>query len=464
MKLGLPFSPTRKLGPAALDLALLYLSKVGAVVVGMLILPQFNHLLGVDQFGVVAVLLSIQALLLVLDLGMSTLVARDVAAHPAGHDEPAMSWHASEIVLTVFYLLLIPLAYVLNLVVNQPLTPLQLVAALCMCWALTLQNVGQLALTAARRIAPSSLLQLGGVLLRALITLLALRTIEANLTIFIVTQALAAILHWLATRIYCRQLFTIQDPTKPTSRMRLIRGLAFAKRGLPLVLVGLSGAAVMQLDKSLVSGFTSAAQTAPYYLATVLCLVPLSTLAGPVMQLHQPRLIRAITSGNNAAINGSMSAFTTSLVLITFIPSALLWLLRELVVHKWLGTTAIAADVIHYTGILLPGVAVGALGYLPSAILTAKQDFRFQATASSCLTVVTLFAAALCASQQSVEGVCWVYAAYHCTSTLVLWVRCVRLEGQVTHHAKTAGLKAAALASIVSAPTLAFAIAYPQMA
>jgi len=464
VKLGPPLSPAEKAGPAALDLALLYMSKVGALVVGLVILPQFNHLLGIDQFGVVAVLLSIQALLLALDLGMSTLVARDVAAHSADHHATAISWHTSETVLTAFYLLLAPVAYFLNLAANQPLTSLQLAAALYMCWALTLQNVGQMALTAARRIVTGSLVQLGGVLLRALITLLALHTVEANLTVFIVTQALGAILHWQATRICCWRLFKIQALTKPVFGVRLDRGLALTKRGLPLVLVGLAGAAVMQLDKSLVSAFTSAAQTAPYYLATVLCLAPLSTLAGPVTQLYQPRLIRAITSGDNAAIHKSMSVFTTSLVLITFIPSALLWLLRGPVVHHWLGSTAVAADVINYAGILLPGVAVGALGYLPCAILTARQDFRFQAAASSCLTVLTLSAAALCAAYQSVEGVCWVYVAYHCASTVVLWIRCSRLEAHVTHHAKTAGLKAAALASLISVPALALAVAYPQVA
>lgn len=464
MKLGLPIYLTRKVWPGAVDLLLLYLSKAGALVVGLLVLPQFNHLLGVDQFGVVAVLLSIQALLLVLDLGMSTLVARDVAAHPDHHAEPAMSWHTSEIVLTAFYLLLAPLAYLLNVAANQSLTPLQLVAALCTCWALTMQNVGQMTLTAARRITTSSLLQLAGVITRALITLVALNTVEASLTVFIVSQALGAILHWQATRACCQRMFKTQATTKPVIGVQLNRGLDLGRRGLPLVLVGLAGAAVMQLDKLMVSAFTSAAQTAPYYLATVLCLVPLSTLAGPVMQLHQPRLIRAITAGDDAAIHKCMSSFTTSLVLITFIPSALLWLLLGPVVHQWLGSTPLAADVIQYSGILLPGVAVGALGYLPSAILTARQDFRFQAAASSFLTALTLSAAALCAAQQSVKGVCWVYAAYHCASTLVIWIRCVRLEVPITHHAKTSGLKAAALASLVSVPALALALVYPKIA
>ncbi len=463
MNFEITISPKISRGQTALNMALLYMGKFGAVVVGLLILPQFNRLMGVAQFGVAAVLLSIQSLLLVLDLGMSTLVARDVAAQQVGHQERAVSWHTSEAVLTAFFLLLVPVAYVVNIIAKQPLTLVELAAALCMCWALTMQNVGQVALLAARHIATSSLIQLGGVLLRALITLVALRDVESSLTVFVVTQALGAVLHWQATRFYCQRLFQSKATTDAPLNLLFDRALALAKRGSPLVLVGIAGSAAMQLDKSLVSAFTSSVQTAPYYLATVLCLTPLSTLAGPVSQLHQPRLIRAIEAGDNKAIHTSMSAFTSSLVLITFVPSAILWLMRDAVVYRWLGSTAVATDVINYTSILLPGVAVGALGYLPCAILIAKQDFRFQAVASSCMTVLTLAAAAVFAARQNVEGVCWVYAGYHCTSTLVLWIRCAQLEARATHHAKMAGLRAAALAILACLPALALAIAYPHI-
>ena len=439
-------------------MAMLYASKLGAILVGLLILPQFNHLLGARQFGVAAVILSVQALLLMLDLGMSTLVGRDVAAHSADRARAARSWRTSSTVLTAFYLVLTPLAYLFNAALNYPLAPLELLGCLLLFWSLTLQNVGQTVLLAARRFSAASSLQLVGVLARALATWAALHVFSADLGTFITAQALCAVLQWWATHTACSRFFgTLGAPVGGT-RDRAEQALTMARRGGPLVLFGVAGAAVMQLDKPLVSALVSAVQTAPYYLATVLCLTPLSALAGPVAQFYQPRLIQAIATGDDTAVQVCLKPFTTALVLITFVPSALLWLLREPIVAAWLGAASNSAQVAHYAGILLPGVAVGALGYLPYSMLVARQDFRFQALASAGMTVLTLTAAALFAHHGSVDGVCWVYAGYHCLSTAVSWLRCIHLDRGGTGHANAAGLRAAAWAAAISLPTLTFAL------
>lgn len=441
-----------------LNMAVLYASKVGAILVGIVILPQFNQLLGPQQFGVAAVILSIQALLLMLDLGMSTLVGRDVAASRSSLEQAARSWRTSTLVLNAFYLVMSPVAWLLNLAFGELLSAAQLAASLLLFWALTLQNVGQIALFAARWFKAGSSIQLVGVVLRALVTLAALHMLGASLTVFVMVQAVCAVLQWLATHASCRRLFAATEAQPTRWQVRARQAMSMARRGGPLVLFGIAGAAVMQLDKPLVSALASAAETAPYYLATVLCLVPLSTLAGPLAQYFQPRLTQAICSGEAAAVQQCLVPFTTALVLITFMPSAALWLLREPIVGAWLGHAANSAKVVSYTGILLPGVAVGAIGYLPYSILVARQDFRFQAVASACMTVLTLAAAAFCAHRGSVEGVCWVYAGYHCTSTTVSWLRCIQLDRGGPGNASAAGLRAAGLAAAVSLPTLTIAL------
>lgn len=441
-----------------LNMAMLYASKVGAILVGILILPQFNRLLGPHQFGVVAVILSVQGLLLMMDLGMSTLVGRDVAAFGSDGETAAHSWRDSHSVLTGFYLAMAPFAWLLNLASGMPLTGLQLAACLLLFWALTLQNVGQTALLAARRFSAASSIQLVGTLARALATLAALNMLGANLTVFAATQALCAVLQWVATDAFCRRQFVKGGLSGLGMPLRASRALAMLRRGSPLVFFGLAGAAAMQLDKPLISALASATATAPYYLATVLCLMPLSTLAGPVAQFFQPRLTQAIASGDDDAVHRTLTPFTTTLVLITFIPSALLWLLRGPVVGAWLGHAANGILVARYTGILLPGAAVGALGFLPYSILVARQDFHFQAVTSVCMTLLTLTGAAAFAQRGNIEGVCWVYAGYHCLSTTISWLRCIHLDRGGVRHANAAGMRAAALAATVSLPTLAVAL------
>ena len=145
-------------------------------------------------------------------------------------------------------------------------------------------------------------------------------------------------------------------------------------------------------------------------------------------------------------------------MLITFVPCALLWLLREPIIGAWLGpASGNSAQVAYYAGILLPGAAVGALGYLPFTMLVARQDFRFQAVASMAMTLLTLVATAFVAHSGSVAGVCWVYAGYHCLSTTVSWLRCIHLDRDGVRHANAAGLRAAALAAAICAPALIIA-------
>lgn len=442
-----------------LDIAMLYASKTGAILVGVLILPQFNRLLGAEQFGVVALILSFQALLMVLDLGMSTMVGRDIAALDARAPQALRTWRMAETVLCALYAALSLIALAAWGLLDLSLSLAQLLGILLLFWALTMQNIGQSALLARHHFAEAGCIQLLGVLIRGLVTWLALLWIEASLSVFIASQALCALLQFAATHLRCRQRLGSKDGNNDESPGMLRDCLLFALKGRSLMLFGLAGAAVMQLDKVLVSSLVSPAALAPYFLASLLCLTPLSVLAGPVAQFFQPRLIRALASNDAEGIARAMTPFVTALVLITGFPTAMLWLLREPIITAWLSVPGQAEVVAHYTAILLPGIALGALGFIPYVILVGRQDYRFQARMSAILTVVTLVAAGQAASMGSVEGVCWVYAAYHALSTLLSWARCIYLErDHADHHAARAATKSSALILILGALIMSAAL------
>lgn len=101
----------RGLIPRLAPLLILYASKTGALVVGLLILPQFSKLLGPSLFGVVAVILSVQQLLLTLDLGMSVVVGRELAlTHGTANLHDGRIRQSAEALILLFFLLLLPLA------------------------------------------------------------------------------------------------------------------------------------------------------------------------------------------------------------------------------------------------------------------------------------------------------------------------------------------------------------------
>ncbi|HEY8975021.1 MAG TPA: hypothetical protein VIN75_12425, partial [Burkholderiaceae bacterium] len=182
-------------------LATLYCGRLGTALVGILLLPWFSRLMGPQQFGVVAIILSTQSLLVALDLGLSIVLGRDLAGLAAG-DLPlgrAMFAHAERTLLRLYAGLLV-LALVASRFMAVPLAAPDLVAVAVLFGAVVHQNLGQVALLARQDYAWVGLNQLIGVLLRNAFTLACLSMLAPSLTVFVASQALGACVHALVTR------------------------------------------------------------------------------------------------------------------------------------------------------------------------------------------------------------------------------------------------------------------------
>lgn len=425
-----------------IELGMLYASKSGAIVVGLLILPLFNRMLGPELFGLVALIFSLQAFLVVLDFGMSTLVGRDLAVANTTPAQRYTTWRAAEAAISLIYAALTPVAVLAAWLWDSALGPAGALACLVLFWSLTLQNIGQSALLARHRFTAAALIQVSGVLARNGLTAMALAWISPTITCFAITQAGVAVLQMLVTRWRCVVTLRSASPEEPPLRLRS-RVVELLHMGRPLMLFGLAGAAVMQVDKVIVSGFMSPRELAPYFLAATFCLTPLSVLAAPVAQFFQPRLVRAASGTAPAATQRILAQFIGGLLACALLPTAAIWLFRDPLIAMWLHGSPDTATVARYSAVLLPGIAVGALGYVPYIILVSHQDYRFQARFSMVLTMVTLGAVLAAALAGSVMAICVIYTLYHCASTAGSWWRCIRLDAAGPDVAATAATRAA---------------------
>lgn len=427
MELRLPAWTRRR---AISGMLMLYAGKASGVLVTLLFIPLYSRALGPSQFGVVAVILSLQALLVMLDLGMSTLVGRDIAAAGTGSEDLRRLRRGAELGLGTAYLVALLLG---ALALGGGLSPAGIPVATLLCCIvlfafLVLQNLYYCTVLARGEYAAASAIQLVGNLARAAATGFVLTGHAATLTAFVVTQTICAGIHAWATRAYAERLFPLDlPPAAPTAGQRWRDAWQVLKRGRSLALVAAAGAAVMQLDKPIIAIFMSSTATAHYFLAMTLCLVPTSILAGPVAQYFQPLLMAATAQRDAARIRRVGWLFAGALLAVTLPLSAVLWLGRAPLIDLWLGAGPDNAPIAGYVAILLPGIAIGALGYLPYSLLLSAQDFRFQALLSTALTIATLVGAAVAAQAQSVEGICIVYALYHATATVATWLRAIRL-------------------------------------
>lgn len=429
-----------------LDFSVLYLSKTGALVITLFIIPHFQKLMSAEDFGFVALFLSVQALLLVLDLGLSLSVGRDVAVSRTSSGRALFTWRAAEYAISLAY---IPLFIVAVIAAGTGMLSFgmgTIVLALGAIWQLTLQNIGYSALIARRDFVSAAGILVTGTVMRGGLTLAALEFIAPTLQVFLISQASAALIQYLATRFRCQKVLerglTAQAARAPG--LSAVSNLLWRARSLSLF--GLAGAAVLQGDKLIISALDSAVGMAPYYLATTLCLVPISSLAGPVASYFQPEILRAISKRDPDATQRSVSRMMQLLAIVTVPPTMGIWLLRDPIIQFWLVGSENAALVTEYTAILLPGVCVGAFGFIPYVILLGKGDLKFQARLSTIMTIVTLAMTAVFAYYSNTKAICWVYSSYHASSTILSWLRWLALDRyDVTSVAKRVGLRVVVL-------------------
>lgn len=411
------------------NLTMLFISKAGGVLVALLFMPMFYRALGAQQFGVVAVILSLQALLVMLDLGMSTMVGREVAVHGTGAEQPAKMWRNAEVVLSVFYLGLLLCAGIWGgLSAPANLSGYSTAAIALLFWAMVLQNLGQTVLLGAKAYQAASVIQLLGALIRAAATIIALQQLAATIPVFIAAQLLTTLLQLWFTRWVCTRTLTAHLPASFRIQYDFLGCKELLKQGKPLLVFGLAGAAVMQLDKPIIAAFISAQEVASYFLAVTFCMTPIAVLAGPVSQYFHPKLLSFTSQKKSKEARLVLAKFVFVLVLTTTLPSLGLWFYREFWIGLWLGNDLGTHQVVQYVAVLLPGVVIGALGYIPFAMLTAQQDYHFQARLSVSMTIVTLLLVGYFAAHHDIYAICWLYVAYHTTSTTASWLRATRLE------------------------------------
>jgi O-antigen/teichoic acid export membrane protein len=415
---GLPAMMTKVALRRLWPLLMLYSGRLGTALVGLLVLPLFNQMLGPEQFGIVAILLSLQTLLVILDLGLSISIGRDVASLAAEQLSLVRAMHIhAEKVLVALYVGILLLTLVARLFFDMPIGLSGLLVTVLLFGAITHQNVSQVALLARQDYAWSGVGQLLAVLLRHLLTLACFHLFAATLDVFLYTQCVGAVLYaWLTRARLLGRLPSVDSTLSlPLPQARQL--------SMALMVHGIAGACAMQLDKPIVGALAGAVQTTPYYLATVLSLTPLTFLAGPVVQFFQPKLMAALARSEAPLDPALVRRFLLCIIATAFVPGLVLWLAAEPLTSLWLHGAPNHVLVSDYTRILVVGATFGALGYVPHVLLVARQQYTFMAVASLSLTTVTLLGTAWAAFDGDVRRICYIYAGYHTAAAVVLWWR-----------------------------------------
>lgn len=403
----------RRYGP----IAILYGGRVSTALLGLIVLPLLDRLLSAPAFGLVAVILSLQALVVMLDLGLAITTGRDIAASPVEESATRrrIVRHAERL-LSIAYVAAALIVMAATLVAPLPIDRFTLLLLVATLWLITWQNILVVALLAREDFTLATAFQFGGLLLRHILSLGLIIFWAPTPEAFIIGQFAGALPLLLGLRAVVALRFAGGDdePLAP---------LGLASINLAVIVQGIAGACALQLDKPLISAFASLDATGPYFLATVLAMTPITFLAGPVAQFFQPKVVSAIAGGRHEDARPLLAQVILAISAVAVLPGILAAFLAAPISAAWLSSSVSQPVVAQLLPILFAGTAVGSLGLIPAMALTAIRDYRYMAIVSMLLTLLVLAATGVLARQNNMTGICVAYAIYHISSAIALWCR-----------------------------------------
>lgn len=420
-------------GPT-LDVAAVFASRMGGIVVSLIFIPIYTRLLSPAQFGVVALLLSLQAFFLVSDLGLATVLARETAIARGDPAALAMATHdrrRGELVMAGF-VLLVAAGALAGVGLRGGAGVLQdvgrIVAATALIALLVLLNVSQLCLNALGHYRLTGLLTTTGTIARAVVSAIILARVSASVDGFLWSQLAVAALHYAVVRAALDQRSgAVPHRLAPLlDRLALLRLLARCK---PVMIYTLAGAAALNLDKSILAAFLPIRLTGWYFLAATYAMVPIGLLSGPLNQYFAPRVAHAEANGDQAARWQLAATFQLLLLPAVVLPTVILIRQAPLLIPLWLHAAPGVPQVTGLATILLAGTAIGATGYYPTTFLIAVADNGFLARLSSVSAVIVLAVATAWAAAGSLAGVATSYAVFHAFGCFAQWRRLRRHWG-----------------------------------
>jgi len=333
-----------------------------SAVMGLAFVPVYIKLMGVEAYGIVGVYLSLQAMFAILDLGLSQVLARELARLSGGVGDEK---RAVDTVKT-FEVIYLCLAVVVFLCIHmlsgyiasdwlkpKSISPQEVEFALSVMafaiaarWPISLYMGGFGGL---QKHVHLNLIVAFFATVQSLGVLVVLCFLSPTISAFLAWQALAAFLQLLVMRhVFWKLLPDVTATFSPTILKDVWR-FAAGMTGVALL-----GTLLSQMDKILLSRILTLEDFGYYVFASTVAAV-LFRLIGPIFSTYLPRITQLVASGDQARL-GATYHQASQIMALTVIPiAAILAAYSSEVVLLWSGNSSLASG----TGTLITLLVVG---------------------------------------------------------------------------------------------------------
>ncbi len=370
-------------------------SSVCTTVIGLVVVPLYLKILGIEAYGLVGFFMTAQALLQVLDLGLTPTMNREVARRAATHDVS----HAASLLhtLSAVYWGLAAVIAAAGVVAAPAIaghwlqssslsretvtTSVVLIAVIvAVRWPVGLY-VG--ALMGAERQTVTNGLALAMSVLANLGAVAGLAFVSPTPHAFFVWQGIvgvvyAAVARWAAWRTIGRPKGTKFDLEELRRVWRFSAGMG----GIAMV-----GLVISQLDKVFLSRLLPLADFGRYVVATTVAS-GMYVLVTPVFNALYPRLTALVAEGRSDAV-ASLYRNGTRFIGVGLFPIATILVFSgEAVVRVWTGDATLATSVAPVLALLVIGTALHGVMYVPYALQLAHGATRIPLFVNSVMLIV----------------------------------------------------------------------------
>ena len=349
-----------------------------SAIVNLAAVPFYIKFLGIEAYGLIGFFVTTQALLQLLDMGMTPTINREVARCSASgnmaesgkllHSLAVIYWSLAA-VIAILILLLAPLIaeYWLQSKQLSELTishSLMLMGLVIACrWPVGLY---QGALIGAQRLTVSSGINMIMVTIGAVGAISILAFLSPTIEAFFIWQACVGIVYAITMRSATwRIIGKIPHLKFDIEKLKSVWRFTAGMSG-----IGLTALAFTQLDKIILSKILGLDEFGIYMLATVV-VSSLYILINPVFNVIYPRMSALVVTGDTEKLTELYRLGARLLASLLYPAAMMLVVFAEDLVYLWTGNPTLASKVAPIISLLAIGSALHGVMYFPYALQLA---------------------------------------------------------------------------------------------
>lgn len=406
-----------------------YLGNGWAALLGVVVMPIYIRLLGIEAIGLIGFLATLQAWLLMMDLGLPSTLNRELARSGAGQDsqeEVGNLLRTLEVIALLVALFICMLIAVFsfriasewllteNLALETTSNALSLMgASIALQWLSALYRG---ALFGLQQHVWVGVVTGGLATVRVVGTLVVLvyvsRTVTGYVLVLVGISLLEALL--LAWRVRS------SIPTRSrTGKFTMLAIKPIWRFAAAMAVIGFLGTMMTQIDKILLSTLLPLDQYG-YFTLAVTVAGAFSMLVVPIYNIAYPRLSMLVARNENKKLSTEYHNFSVLLSVVVLPLALMLSLFSSEIIYLWTGDIKISGAVAPIISVLVIGTGLNGLLHIPYAAQLANGWPKLTMTANAAAVICMIPALLFLVPKYGAVAAAWIWVAVNSMFLLIL--------------------------------------------